>query len=162
MRNGFVSGAEVVVGDDEVETEATRGFSLGEGAHAGVDGDDEAHSVGVSFLKHAGLQAVALVEAMRNMKSRFAAEHFDGGFEQHNSGGAVDVVVAVEKHRLMLRYGLLEAGYGCVHAEHQRGIVEMGELRIEEGEGFVGVRDPARDEKFRENLRQPRGFGQLG
>ena len=38
---------EVMVGDDEVEAEAPRGFGLREGAHARVHGDDEAHAFGI-------------------------------------------------------------------------------------------------------------------
>jgi hypothetical protein len=34
------------------------------------------------------------------MKADNAAEHFDGGLEQDDGGGAVHVVVAVEQHRL--------------------------------------------------------------
>ena len=47
--SGTVSSAsgKMVVGDDEVEAEAPRGFGFGEGAHAGVDGDDQPHAVGI-------------------------------------------------------------------------------------------------------------------
>jgi hypothetical protein len=36
---------QVMVGDDEVEAERGR-FGFGEGAHAGIDADDEADAVG--------------------------------------------------------------------------------------------------------------------
>ena len=58
-----------MVGDDEVEAEAARGFGFGKGSHAGVDGDDQADAVGVGGLEHAGLQAVALAKAMRHMEA---------------------------------------------------------------------------------------------
>ena len=97
----------MMVGDDEVEAEAARGFSFGEGAHAGVDGDDEANAVGVCGFKHAGLQAVAFAQPMRHVEAHHAAEHFDRGFQQDHGGGAVDVVVAVEQNRFLRGDGAL-------------------------------------------------------
>ena len=128
--------AEVMVGDDEVEAETARGFSFSEGAHAGVDGDDDANAFGVRRFKHARLHAVAFAQAMGNVKAGDAAEHFDGGLEQHDGDGAVHVVVAVEKDRLMCGDGALEAIDGGGHAEHEEGIVEVRGFGIEEGEGF--------------------------
>ena len=67
--DAIVGGGEVVVGDDEIEAEAARGFRFGKGAHAGVDGDDEAHAIGVCRLQHAGLESVAFAEAMRHVET---------------------------------------------------------------------------------------------
>ena len=64
------ASGKMVIGDDEVEAEAARGFSFSEGAHAGVDGDDDANAVGVGRFKHARLHAVAVAEAMRDVKAR--------------------------------------------------------------------------------------------
>ena len=83
--NRVVRIRQVMIGDDEIEAEAARGFSLGKGAHAGVDGDDNADAFGVGALKHARLHAVAVTQAMRNMEAdetAGAVEHFDRGFEQ--------------------------------------------------------------------------------
>ena len=64
-----VGGRQMVIGDDEVEAEAARGFSFSEGAHAGVDGDDEADAFGVGGFKDAGLHAVAVAQAMGDVKA---------------------------------------------------------------------------------------------
>ena len=136
--DGVAGLEQMVVGDDEVEAEAAGGFCFSEGAHAGVDGDDEAHAVGIGGFKDAGLQAVALAEAMGDVKAGIAAEHFDGGLEQDDCGGAVDVVVAVEQDGLAGGDGVLEALDGSGHAEHEKGIVEVGDFRIEEGEACGG------------------------
>ena len=82
------------------------------------------------------MQAVAFAEAVRNVKADFAAEHFDGGLEQHDRGGAVDVVVAVEQNGFVARDGRFDALDGGLHAEHEKRIVEVRDFRIEEGEGF--------------------------
>jgi hypothetical protein len=39
--------------------------------------------------------------------------------------------------------------------------MEVGEIGIEEGEGFVCVRDAPGGEQLSEHMRQPRGFGQF-
>ena len=55
---------KVVVGDDEVEVEGAGLVGGGEGADAGVDGDDEADAGGCGLGEAAGLHAVALADAM--------------------------------------------------------------------------------------------------
>ena len=108
----------MVVGDDQVQAEAARGFGFGKGAHAGVDGDDDANAFGVRGFKHARLHAVAFAEAVRHMKACFAAEHLDGGFEQDHGDGSVHVVVAVKKDGLARGDGAFETVDGRGHAEH--------------------------------------------
>ncbi len=110
----------MVIGDDEVEAEAARGFSFSEGAHAGVDSDDDADAFGVSRFKNARLHAVAVAEAMRNVEANVTAEHFDGGFEKDDGDGAVNVVIAIEKDGLTRGDGALETIDGNGHAEHER------------------------------------------
>ena len=151
---------QVVVGDDEIEAQPARGFRFGKGAHAGVDGDDEADAFGVGRFEHARLHAVAVAQAMRNVKARHAAEHFDGGFEQDDGDGSVHVVVAVEKHGLARGDGALEPVDGCGHAQHEEGIVQVGGLGIEEGVGLGGGGDAARDEQLGEHQRQARFAGE--
>ena len=102
----------MMIGDDEVQAEAARGFRFGKGAHAGIDRDDEAHAVGIRRFKHARLQAVALAQPVGHVKAHHAAQHFDGGLQQHHGGGAVHVVVAVEQNRLARRDGALHALHG--------------------------------------------------
>ena len=94
---------QMMVGDDQVQAEAARGFSLGKGAHAGIDGDDQADALGMRRFQHARLQAVALAQAVRNVEAGNAAEHLDGCFEQDDGGGAVHIIIAVEQNRLARR-----------------------------------------------------------
>ena len=145
--SGFIRlSAKMMVGDDEVEAEALRGLGLSERAHAGVDGDDEADALGIRGFKHAGLQAVAFAQTMRNMEANRAAEHLDCGLEQHNGGGAVDVVVAVEEDWFAARDGGLNAFDCGRHAQHQKRIVKLGYFRIEKREGFGWAGDAAGDQ----------------
>jgi hypothetical protein len=115
MGHGVVGLGEVMVGDDEVEAQLLRGFSFGEGPHAGIDRDDQANTFSVGRFKDVGLQSVALAKTVGHMKASLAAEHLDGGFEQDNGSGAVHVVVAVEQHWLMGGDGPFEPLDGCGH-----------------------------------------------
>ena len=157
-----MSVRQMVVGDDEVEAEAARGFSFSEGAHAGVDRDDDADTVGVSRFKDARLHAVAVTEAMGNVKADVTTEHFDRGFEQDDSDRAINVVVAIKENGLARGDGAFEAINGGRHAEHEKGIVEVRRLGIEEGESLSGGVDAARDEQLGENKRQTRFAGERG
>jgi hypothetical protein len=102
------------------------------------------------------LHAVAFAQAVRNMEAYGSAEHLDGGFEKNNGGGAVHVVVAVKKDRLGGGDGPLDALDGSRHAEHQRGVVEVGKLGVEEGVSLGGLGDAASYEQLCENQGQMR------
>ena len=100
----------MMVGDDEVEAEPARGFSFSKGAHAGVDGDDQR-----ARLRRGPPQARSIACRSRRAgdaehgSATCAAEHFNGGFEQDDGNGAVDVVVAVEEDGLARGDGALDA-----------------------------------------------------
>ncbi len=64
------ASGKMVVGDDQIEAQPARGFRFGKGAHAGVDGDDQPHALGVRRFEHARLQAVALAQAVRHVEAR--------------------------------------------------------------------------------------------
>ena len=161
MGNSLARLKQMVIGNDEVETEATRGFSRLKGSHASVHGDDEASTVGVGGFQHAGLQAVAFVEAMGNVEAGNAAKHFNGCFEQYDGGGAVHVVITIEKHRLASCDGLLQPGNGFVHAQHEQWIVEVSNIGVEEGEGGGGFNNAACHQQLSQYLRKAGGLGQF-
>jgi hypothetical protein len=85
---------------------------------------------------------------MWNVKAHFTAQHFDGGLEQDNGDGAVNVVVAVEKDGFSRGDGAFEALDRNGHAEHEEGIVEMRRLGIEESKGLGGGGDSACDKQL--------------
>ena len=155
-----VGVGQVVVGDDEVEAEAARGIGFSKRAHARVDGDDDANAFGLGRFKHARLHAIAVAEAMRNVKADVASQHFDGGFEKDDSDRAVDVVVAIEEDGLVRGDGAFETVDGGGHAPHQEWIVEVRGLGVEEGEGLGGGGDATRNEQLGEDEGQARITGE--
>ncbi len=53
-RGNLVAGfQQVVVGNNQVQAQTSRGFRLGKGPHAGVHGNHEADAIGVSGFEHA-------------------------------------------------------------------------------------------------------------
>jgi hypothetical protein len=80
----------------------------------------------MSGFQDAGLQAVALEQAVRDVEAAFAAEHFDGSLEQDYGSGAVDVVVTIEKDGLVVGDCGFKAVNSSRHAEHEKRIVEVG------------------------------------
>ena len=52
---------------------------------------------------------------------------------------------------------MFEACYGGTHAEHEKGIVEIRDFRVEEGEGCFSVGDAAGYEELGKDLRDACG-----
>ena len=163
VRDYIVGLRQVMIGDDQVKTQLAGGFRFGEGSHAGVDRDHQADTVGIRCLEHARLQSVALTKAVGNMKANKivgAAEHFNGSFQQDDGGGAVHVVIAVEQNGFMRGDGPFQPLDGRCHSRHQEGIVEVGELGVEESRGFAGRVDAAGDQQLGKHRGNSRGLGQ--
>ncbi len=122
-RDRVINLREVVIRNDQVKAKLSCSLCLGECAHPGVNGNDEADAIGIRGLEHCRLQAVSLANPMRNVKAHRAAKHFNGGLEQYHCGCSVNVVVAVQQDRLFARDGALNALDGSLHAQHQQGVV---------------------------------------
>ncbi len=71
----------------------------------------------------------------------------DGCFEEDGGCRAVDVVVAVDEDGLACADGLLDAGHGDVHAEHQARVEEIFDGGIEKSVGGCGISQAAGDQK---------------
>ena len=93
------------------------------------------------------------------MKADVATEHLDGGFEQDDGDGAIDVVVAVERMGHVQRWRVQTLN-GRGHAEHEKGIVKMSRRGIEKSEGFGGRVDAPCDKQLGKHERQTRFAGQ--
>src|SRR5258708_28854308 len=108
----------MMVGDDEVEAEAARGFSGGKGANARINADDELDSSRGGLLNDIVLHAVAVTNAMGDVEISGAAEEFDHCLEDDNGGGAVNVIVAVNEDVFLAGNGVFPTKDGGRHAEH--------------------------------------------
>ena len=86
----------MVVGDDDVEAELARAPDLLDGGDAAVDGQDEAATLFRQALERLAADAVALVEAARQMPLDLRAELPQHEHGEHRGADPVDVVVAVD------------------------------------------------------------------
>ena len=69
------------------------------GADAGIHADDQLHALFGGGLHYFGPHAVAVFQTVRHVIRGDAAGQFDGLGEQHDDGGAVHVVIAVDQDR---------------------------------------------------------------
>src|ERR1700693_4614315 len=80
LRNA-ICPRKVMVGDDQVDSNAPLGFSGGEGANAGVDADDEPHAASSGALDHLVAHAIAFADAVRHVKLSRSAAQLNGRLE---------------------------------------------------------------------------------
>src|ERR1700688_1308568 len=95
----------MMVGYDQVDSEALRGFRGSEGADAHVDADDEANARRGAALDDIVAHVVAFTNAMRYVEVGGASAEFDRRLQNDDRHGAVDVVVSVNEDRLFALIG---------------------------------------------------------
>src|ERR1700728_4064119 len=76
--NAKLRFGQMMIGDDQVKAQLSRGFGGSEGSNAGVDADHEANAFARGDLKNLLLHAVAFAQPVRNVKANAASEHLDG------------------------------------------------------------------------------------
>ena len=130
-------GGQVVIGDDDVEPDATRIVYLGSGADAAVDGDDQAHAIGAQPLQRRGVQAVPFGVAVRHVDLAVGTQRGEHLVQQHRPRHAVDVKVAVDGDLLAQANGRADAAHGFEHIAHQQGRVHGVGVGVQESRQFV-------------------------
>ena len=88
-------GRPVVVGDDDLEAERSRMLDLRDGGDAAVDGEHEVEALLGEPRQRAGVQAVALLEARRQMPGDVGVQLAQEEDGERGRADAVGVVVAV-------------------------------------------------------------------
>ena len=134
-----------MVGDDHVEAELARMPNLVDGGDAAIDCQDETASLPGESLQRLAADAVALVEAARQMPFHVGAELAQHEQREHRGADAVDVVVAVDADALTRRDRRADLRNGHVHVAEQERIVQR-QLAGEEGSRLLGVAVAAPDE----------------
>ena len=66
-------------------------------ADAGIDADDQLHAVLRGFLHHFAFHSIAIENAVGDVTRGPPTGEFDGGFQNDQSTGAVDIVIAVSR-----------------------------------------------------------------
>jgi hypothetical protein len=83
------------------------------------------------------------VEAVGNVPARFGSGKFEGLFEDDCGGYSIDVVVAMDLDLVAARYGLADTFDCAIHVAQSKGIMEIGDARVEKMLGGRGVAEAA-------------------
>ncbi len=132
-----------MIGDDEVDVQVARALRGLGAADAAVDGDDQAHALGVQAVDRRRLQAVAVANPLGDEVDHVPAEHLERAPEDDGRGDPVDVVVAVNRDPLFSCDCLFDPFDRLRQIREQERVVEMIQRRFEESRGRVGVAQPA-------------------
>src|SRR6478736_9160700 len=87
----------MVIGDDHVHSVFFGPLTRLKTSNAAIDRDTQRKSVGFRLFQRWDIYAVALCEAIRNVKPGFSTEHFEGFAKQDRPRRSVDVIVAPHK-----------------------------------------------------------------
>ena len=141
----------VVVGDDDVEPELARVRDLLDRGHAAVDGQHEADALAGQPGQRLAGDAVALVEAARQVVRHVRAELAQDEHRERGRADAVGVVVAVDADPRPRRDRRADRLAGLAHvAERER--VVRGQLCLEERARLLGVVEAAAREHGSEHF----------
>lgn len=151
VRQAF--GRLMMVEDDDVEPErAGAGDDFVRG-HAAIDGDEQVRAGRAQFLDGFGIRAIALENAVGNAYETGNAAGVKEARQQRGRTGAVDIVIAENRHGLAVRDSARETFDGGVHVLQDRRIGhERAQGRIEIGRRLVDAHAPAR-QHARQNVR---------
>src|ERR1700691_903644 len=86
---------QMMIGHDEVESQAGGCFGGGEVPYSGVDADDQAYSLPRGGGEYLRLHAVAFTKPVGHVEIHLAVEHLDGRLEQDDGRGVIHVIIAV-------------------------------------------------------------------
>ncbi len=91
----------MVVGDDHRQTQLAGAGDRGHRRNTVVDGENNAHPVGIAVFDNAAVDAVALGHAAGDNVAHLAAQRPQRPQQQGRAGHAVGVVVAADGDRLL-------------------------------------------------------------
>ena len=131
MRQSINAG-EVMIGNNEVDSGTSRALSRGKGTSAGIYADHESNARRRCTLDHVTAKIVAFANAVRDVKIGRAPAQFDRGFQNDDCGGAIHVVVAIDKNSLFTFDSGIKPLDRSLHSGHQVGRMELIKRRREE------------------------------
>ena len=151
-----------MVRDDHVDAELVGAAHHFGGADAGVHADNQLHSLFGGGFHHFGPHAVAVLQAVRHMIGGDAAGQFEGLGQEHDAGGAVHVVVAVNQDALAFADRARDALDRRRHVAQGQRIVQFFERRMQEAPGLRRVGESAVHQHLGGRRSHLQGGGQGG
>ena len=157
-----VGARQVMVGDNQVDSRAARGFGRGKRADARIHANDQPHPVGGGTLDYFVAHAVALADAVRHMKISRPAAQLDGRLQYDDRCCAVHVVVAVNENLLFAfqcRFQPIERGFHAAHPQRVVKIAQSGRKKARSRFRFV---DSAADQQIGKHGQRSRRDAEFG
>src|SRR2546423_15064634 len=128
----------MVVGDDDVNSGATKSGDWTHGPGAAIAGHEDLRSGGQSCVHPGVTQIVAVFDAPRNERSRLPAQTANYASENRCRTDTVYVVIAVDEDQFLFADGARQALHRLVHRKEAQRIVEPLQFRPEEALGLIG------------------------
>ena len=132
----------MVVGDDDIHPQTPGVGGLLQGGDAAVHGDDEGDPLGVEGIHRLPVEAVALLQAVGDVRDHPGPPFPEELGEQTGGGDAVYIIVSIDGDMFLLGDGPLQPGGRPVHVPHQEGVVEGGVAIGEKGPGRPWLGEP--------------------
>src|SRR5438105_15483694 len=127
-----------MVGDDDVDSGATKSRDRADGAGSAIASDEHLRR-GCQRRVHAGVtQIVAILDASRNEWNRLPAQPANDAGENRRRTDTINVVVTVDEDQLLLADSAREPLDRLVHRQEAQRIVQAIAFRAEEALGLIG------------------------
>src|SRR6185437_8359065 len=147
----------MVVGNDEINAQPTRGFRRSESANAHVNADDEANARGCGPFDHIVAHVVTVADAVRDVKIGCSSAQLNRGFKNYDGRGAVHVVVAIDQNSFLALDCSFNAVERYFHSGQQIRRMEIGERWRKEMVGSLTAGNATHHKKAGKN-RSNRGI----
>ena len=118
-------GRLVVVRDDGVDAQFARQRHLRHRRAAAIHRNQQPRALLRQLAHGFGVEPVALALALRDVGRHLQSQRLEERQQQGRGSNAVDVVIAIHRHRLALLHRGRDAPYRGVHAKHQEGVVQV-------------------------------------
>jgi len=143
----------VVVGDDHLQAELSSIPHLFYGADAAIDGNQEMTPFLGQSLQRFSMEAVPLINPMRDIRPGLSAQGEDGLGQESGGGDPIGIEVAIDSDPLLLADGLADAGHRLVYPPQLEGVV-LFRLAGNESVGLLGTLEPSVVEALSDRGRQ--------
>ena len=134
----YLLSRQMVVTDDEVDSELVGIGHFLDGFDAAVECDDEVYSVLFGIVHAKFRDAVPFRITVGYVEEQLFHPHLaKENVNQSHGSGSVHVVIAVDHDFLTARHGFVHPAYRLLHILHQERVVQVRQLRTEEPRNFV-------------------------
>ena len=111
----------MMIGDDEINAQTSRRVGGCKSSNTGIYADNQPNSVRRGTLDDFVPHAITFADAMRHMEIGASAAKLDCGFQDHDGGRTVYVVVAINENLLFTSQSRGQTFDGSFHARHRVG-----------------------------------------